>query len=328
MSRPSALGVGILGAGRAGRMHARLFARRFPDVRLFIASRDRERAAALASATGAAGHHASYDEALADPRVDVALVTTPPASHLEWTLRALSSGKDVIVEKPAFPRSQDFDLVDAAVRRAGRRVLVAENYFYKPLLARLRSVIEGGELGRVRFVQINAVKRQRSDGWRDDPDLVGGGALLEGGIHWVSFLVNLGLELTDVRASFAGDPPGFERSAVVLADYAQGAVGILTYSWEVPGTLRGLRLSRVWGTDASLLFETNGLFVLRSGRRPRFWAPDPTDIAGYRAMFADFFHALALGGPARFTLDAARRDVELVECAYRSAGVSPPSYPR
>jgi len=288
-------------------------------MRLYVAGRDPSKAAELSASARATGHFGSHDEAIADPRVDVALVATPPASHLALTLAALREGKHVIVEKPAFPRSADFDHVGDAASHAARRVLVAENYFYKPLLARLRDVVQSGELGQVRFVQINAVKRQPVDGWRGDPDVAGGGALFEGGIHWVSFMANLGLSPCAVAGHMPGSLPGFERSAVLVLDYAEGAVGVLSYSWEIPGMLRGLRLSRVWGTRGSVLFESNGVFLLRTGGRPSLGFPGLRDIAGYRPMFADLLSSIVEGRPARFTFEHARRDVELVERAYANA---------
>jgi predicted dehydrogenase len=288
-------------------------------VRRWTASRSAARAEALAASTTAAGHFGSYQDAMLDERVDAVLITTPPESHLSLTLDALRAGKHVIVEKPAFLRSVDFDLVEEAERRFGRTVLVAENYFYKPALQRLRGLVTSGSLGQVRFVQINAVKRQLAEGWRADPAQTGGGALFEGGVHWVDFMANLGMDLVRMRAHLPGSVPGHERSAVLVADYAQGAVGVLAYSWEIPGTLRGLRLSRIWGTRASVLFETNGLFVLRSGRRPRLWVPDLRDVTGHRAMYADFLRCLSTGERARLTLRTARRDIELIEQAYAAA---------
>ena len=66
-------------------------------------------------------------------------VVTPPSSHLEWTLAALNAGKDVLLEKPPVLRSTDFDEIERAAARANRFVLVAENYHYKPLLAKIRN---------------------------------------------------------------------------------------------------------------------------------------------------------------------------------------------
>ncbi|MBW3575534.1 MAG: Gfo/Idh/MocA family oxidoreductase, partial [Actinobacteria bacterium] len=83
-------------------------------------------------------------------------------------LAALEQGWHVVVEKPAFAAVEDFDAVAAAARQAGRLVLVAENYTYKPAVARLRRAIGSGAIGEVLLVSVNALERQRREGWRDD----------------------------------------------------------------------------------------------------------------------------------------------------------------
>jgi predicted dehydrogenase len=316
----------FIGCGQAATLHSRILARRFPEVDRLYHSRSEDQARRLAAAVGGRALSGSLDTVLTDARVDAVFVTTPPATHLSFALQALNAGKHVVVEKPAFLDAGEFDLVEAAAERCGRQALVAENYFYKPVAKRLRALLAEGVLGQVRLIEINAVKRQHAEGWRLDPALCAGGALFEGGIHWVSLMANLGLETQSAYGFFPDAPPGHERSAVFVTEYAQGAVGVLNYSWEIPGTLRGLRLSRIWGTRASILFESNGLFLFRSGRHPRLYVPVSTDIQGYRAMHHDFMRALTTGEPPAFTLRAARRDVELVRAAYASASVSPAAY--
>ncbi|MDH5589884.1 MAG: Gfo/Idh/MocA family oxidoreductase [Gemmatimonadota bacterium] len=318
------LSIAFLGCGAVARRHGRTLARHFPALRRFYASRDPDVARDLCAEVKGAGHYSSYADAMTSAAVDAVMVTTPPDRHLPLTLQALEAGKHVIVEKPAFLHAEDFDEVARVAERAGRTVLVAENYFYKPTLERIRETVGSGVLGQVRFVQLNAVKLQTTSGWRNDPSASGGGALFEGGVHWVNFMANLGLDLTTVRGFFPGSPATYERSALLVGEYAQGAVGSLSYSWEIRSTLKGLRLSRIWGTNGSILFESNGLFLLRSGRRPSLTIPGPTDLLGFRAMFRDFIEALTTGRTPRMTLDMARRDIALVEQAYATALQSPP----
>lgn len=317
------VGLAFLGCGKAAALHSRTLARVAPDVPRFYASRSGARARELAARHRGAGWFEGYEAALADERVSTAVIVTPPAFHLRWTLAALEAGKDVIVEKPAFPRSADFDVVGGAAAAAGRHVLVAENYAYKPLLAHLRRVFRDEILGRTLFLQVNALKHQRAEGWRADETHTGGGALLEGGIHWLSLLARIGPRVTAVRASSPDRVSGRERSMHVLLEYEQGTVASLSYSWDVPSRFKGLRLSRIYGTEGSAVFESNGLFLAAFGRRwtLRFAS---TDLMGYAAMFRDFVAALRTGGAPSFTLAHARRDVELVEEAYRSAGLQPP----
>jgi predicted dehydrogenase len=311
--------LAFLGCGLATRMHARTLSAMKEDVICSFASRDPARAVAT-SRSWRATAHPSYAHALSDPEIAAVIVTTPPVTHLALTLEALAAGKHVIVEKPAFVRSSDFDVVEAAAARAGRRVLVAENYFYKPLTGVLRRLVAGGVIGDVRFVHVNALKQQVTAGWRDDAALAGGGALLEGGVHWINFLASIGLTIASVHGTRAGNAEDeLERSMLVSLRFAEGAAGTLLYSWEIPGLLRGLRLSRIFGTRGSITFETNGLFVATRGERYALTFPGLRDIAGYRSMFTDFIRVLRDDAEPQMTLARARADVSLVEAIYRSS---------
>jgi predicted dehydrogenase len=196
---------------------------------------------------------------------------------------------------------------------------VAENYFYKPLTRLLRSSIGRGDLGDVLFIQLNALKWQKTSGWRDDAALAGGGALFEGGIHWVSLLANIGLTPRRIRAAFPSGAGGARlRSHDPGTSFAEGAVGTLSYSWDLPALVNGMRVSRVYGTRGTMRFETNGVFATLAGRRKRLIFPGLVDLAGYRAMMADFIAAIEEGRPPAYNLTLARRDLHLIEEAYAS----------
>jgi predicted dehydrogenase len=314
--------LAFLGCGAVARAHAKRLGRHRGDVALAFASRDRGKADAFSRELGGVRAFGSYQEAIESPDVDAVFVVTPPHLHLPLTLAALAAGKHVVVEKPPFPRAADFDTVAAAAARAGRRVFIAENYYYKPSLTRLRQLIGDGAIGDVLFVQVNAIKRQVTSGWRDDGALALGGALYEGGIHWVDYMANLGLTVRGVRGLAPRAVGPVERSMLVTFDYAEGAVGTLAYSWEVPATAHGLRLSKVYGRRGTITFESNGLWMLLHGERTRLYLPGVRDLAGYRAMFADFVRAWKADAEPALTLSMARRDLELVEAAYASAGIS------
>jgi len=307
----------MLGCGAAARIHSRTV-RRIGGVDLYYASRDPSRAEAMRRDHDGRRAFGSYADGLADPQVDVALVATPTVSHRELAIESLEAGKHVIVEKPAFMHASDADAVREVASVVGRRVFVAENYAYKPIADHLRRVIQAGDLGDVRFVSLNATKRQRADGWRGDPTLSGGGALFEAGVHWISFAANLGLDVEDVRAHRAGLGAGPDRSSLVVFRYTNGAVGTLAHSWELAAPLGGLRLSKVQGTLGAVTFESNGFLAVTTGRRRSVRVLALRDPLGYRAMLVDFLHALRTGDPPRFTLAMAQRDLRLLERAERS----------
>jgi len=311
----------FLGTGVAADLHTKTLRAIAPDVRRFYASRDGDRAAVTAARHAGAGHFAGYEAALDSPEIAVVLVALPPVAHLEWTLRALAAGKHVIVEKPPFLRASDFDQVTAAASAARRQVLVAENYFYKPLAALLRSIVQGGDIGNVRFIHLNALKAQPTGNWRDDPSLSGGGALFEGGIHWVSLLANIGLTPSRIHAALpAGGHPN-DRSAAVTLEYEEGAVATLHYSWDLGGAINGVRFSQIYGTAGSVYFETNGILAVVTGRRRRLSMRGLTDLAGYRGMMTDFLQSIRGNRAPAYDLALARRDVRLIEEAYAAAAL-------
>jgi predicted dehydrogenase len=304
----SELGLVFLGCGAATLMHSRTLRSLAPQLPRYYASRAGEKAAAFHQRLKGAGWFNSYESALCSDQADVVFIATPPVTHRDLTLAALEHGKHVIVEKPAFLTPEDFAAVEWAAAHAGRQVLVAENYYYKPLARTLRTLIAAGEIGELRLALINALKWQRPAGWRADQTMSGGGPLFEGGIHWVNLLANLGPAIRSVETIECGSP----LTALLTARFENDALGVLAYSWETRSLLRGLRLSHIYGTRGYIAFESNGVFAFVRGRRTRFISPGLRDLPGYRAMFRDFLAALATGQTPEFTFAHARRDVQLL----------------
>lgn len=309
--------LAFLGCGKIAKAHARRLRKHKADLTVGFASREKVRADAFAKACGGRSF-GTYEDALGSADVDAVAIVTPPDSHKDLALRALAAGKHVVLEKPPVPRAADFTPIAEAAAAAGKQVFVAENYQYKPLLRRIRGLLADGLIGDVLFVHVNAIKYQ--DGAKDWRASYG--ALYEGGIHWIDFMASLGLPVAAVRGHRPTPAATPERSMMVSFEYGGGPVGVLSYSWEVPATAKGLRLSKIYGRAGTITFETNGLWVLLHGKKTRIYIPGLRDLAGYGAMWADFVQAWKTGREPAMTLAQARKDLELVEEAYATAGVS------
>ncbi len=318
MSQEKVLNLAFLGCGFATHLHSKTLSGFGGRVHCHYASRDIAKAESYNIKYKGDGAFASYEAAIQSDRIDAVLVATPPVQHLGLTLSALRAGKHVIVEKPPFLTTRDFDRVINEQKKSGKQVFVAENYFYKPLLRQLRQLIQSGIIGDILFVNANALKEQKITDWRDNAELSGGGALFEGGIHWVNFVANLGLTLDSVHGFRPGSHAGMDRSMLVGLRYAEGAVGTLFYSWETPSLFKGLRMSKIYGRKGSITFESNGIFMIVRGTKKRFILPGFKDIAGYKGMFSDFITAMQEGRPAVFTLEMARNDLQTIEQVYAS----------
>ena len=106
---------------------------------------------------------------------------------------------------------------------------------------------------------------------------------------------------------------------MVAFRYDNGAVGALYYSREIPSLFRGLRVSKLYGRDGVISFESNGLALLARGRGlPRLIFPGLTDIRGYKAMYRDFRRAIEQGAAPEMSLERAMDDQRLMDQVYAS----------
>lgn len=324
------LRLAFLGCGFIAGVHARHLRALRGAVEPSYASRDATRARAYLRSFGGGRAYGSYDEALEDPSVEAVVVAVPPRGHLGLTLRALHAGKHVLVEKPALPRLADYATVRDAERRAERVVMVAENDHYKPLAVCLRRVLAEGVIGDLLLAHFTTVARRPKPpwDWRQDEEVACGDAFFEEGIHWLHLAGSLGPRIVRVEGF---RPPGSStpaagaerrRSTMLVAfQYDSGAAGAILYSREVPSLLRGIRLSKLYGRDGVVTFESNGGFVWVRGRgTPRLVLPGFRDIRGYRAMYRDFVAAARSGCRPEMSVERAEADHRLMEAVSASAG--------
>jgi UDP-N-acetylglucosamine 3-dehydrogenase len=321
MSAP--LRLAFLGCGFITGVHSRHLQKLRPKMTFAYASRDRARADDYCRRFHGTGSFAGYAAAIDDPGVDAVVVAVPPRFHLELTLRALAAGKHVLVEKPAFPSSVDFQTVIDARNRADRVVLVGENDHYKPLAVTLRRELAGGAIGEMVFAHFVTIARKLKSAadWRNDESMAGGDAFFEEGIHWLHLAGSLGPRIVSIE----GYRPSPSRETAAMADarvksmmvafrYDNGAVGSLYYSREVPSLLQGLRQSKIFGRNGVITFESNGTFVLVRGKgAPRLIFPGFRDMRGYRAMYRDFAEAIREHRAPQMSVERALDDQRLME---------------
>ena len=324
MSQP--LRIAFLGCGFITRVHSRNLRRFRHEVVCGYASRDKAKAADFCSEFRGSGSYADYADAINDPNVDAVVIAVPPRFHLNLTLQALSAGKHVLVEKPAYPTMGDYEAVRDARDRSGRVVLVGENDHYKPLAITLRTLLADGVIGDMVFGYFSSiVKRLKTaDDWRNDEAVAGGDAFFEEGIHWLHLAASLGPSITTIRGfrpSASNDGPDTRvKSMMVAFTYDNGAVGSLYYSREIPSMLKGLRLSKLYGRKGIITFESNGgIVVARSdGRLPRIIFPGFRDIRGYQAMYRDFRESVQQRRQPQMSLERAMDDQRLMDQIYAS----------
>jgi predicted dehydrogenase len=322
---PEPLRIAFLGCGFITRVHSRNLRRFQAEIVCGYASRDKARAAAFCGEFRGTGSYSDYSDAINDPNVDAVVIAVPPRFHLNLTLQALSAGKHVLVEKPAYLTTAEYEAVRDARDRAGRVVLVGENDHYKPLAVKLRQLLADGVIGEMVFGHFSSVVKRlkTAEDWRNDESMAGGDAFFEEGIHWLHLAASLGPQITSItgfRPSPSNTGPDKRvKSMMVAFTYDNGAVGSLYYSREIPSMLKGLRLSKLMGRKGVITFESNGVVMLVRGEGfPRVIFPGFRDIRGYQAMYRDFRESIQAVRQPEMSLERAIDDQRLMDQIYAS----------
>jgi UDP-N-acetylglucosamine 3-dehydrogenase len=324
---PAPLHIAFLGCGFITRVHSRNLRRFKSEIVCGYASRDKDKAESICSQYRGTGSYSDYSEAINDPKVDAVVIAVPPRFHLNLTLQALTAGKHVLVEKPAFLTMGDYEVVREARDRAKKIVLVGENDHYKPLALKLRQLLADETIGEMVFGHFSSIARRlkSADDWRNDESMAGGDAFFEEGIHWLHLASSLGpkiVRITGFRPAPSSEGPDKRvKSMLVSFTYDNGAVGSLYYSREIPSLLRGLRLSKLMGRYGVITFESNGVVMLvrSQGSLPRIIFPGFRDIRGYQAMYRDFYDSIKTGRQPQMSLERAIEDQRLMDQIYASA---------
>jgi predicted dehydrogenase len=307
----------IVGCGWIARRHATA-ARRL-GMPVIFASRDAARAGAYAREFGGVAAYGDYAEALADSRARGAIICTPHDRHVADVLAAVAARRHVLVEKPIARTLDEADRIVAAAAAGGRVLMVAENFHFMPAFRWVRRLVEDGALGALRELHLVARGLRRHVGWRCAPE-AGGGALIDGGIHYAHNLRWWGGE---VRRVFALRPPqtldtmAGEDAVDVLAELESGAVGLVANSLAAPGIPR-FQWSTVTGTRGTCFADNRGRLVIvrgEGGLRVRLFR---RDTRGHEAMLTAFDHAMTTGQASEMDGAAGRRDLAVVLAAYRS----------
>lgn len=332
-SMPESVRIAFLGCGFITRVHSRNLKSLKSDIVCAYASRDGAKADAYCRQYQGQGSYSDYTSAIEDARVNAVVIAVPPRFHLDLTLRALEAGKHVLVEKPAYLKMEDYRTVIDVRDRANRVVLVGENDHYKPLAVCLRKLLADGVIGEMVFAHFTTLvkKFKTADDWRNNEAMAGGDAFFEEGIHWLHLADSLGPRITQAhgfrpaRSRGSGSPGGDTRakSMMVAFRYDNDAVGSLFYSREIPSLLHGLRLSKLFGRDGIITFESNGLFVLVRGKRgPRLLFPGFRDVRGYQTMYRDFLKSIKEGRAPEMSLERAIEDQRLMDQIYATSGAT------
>ena len=306
-------GIGILGAGFIGQMHALAFRNasvtaRKPRLRArlrVVCDRNDELRREVADRYEFTRHTADWRELMADPSVDVFVNAGPNELHREPSIAAAEAGKSIFCEKPLASTADEAYATWKGVDATGVLHMCAFMYRSFPALNLAREMIRSGELGEIRHFRsrflMNMLTPDGNLSWRFSRARAGHGAVGDLGSHHIDqarFLVGEVKRVGTVMKTWSRDRSGRitdvnDDAFVCAAELENGA----TASFEASRTAQPHNLGgfiEIDGTLRSIGFHMerlNELTIYEPGRGPRAQM-----VTGADHPYADFWLPVGVQG--------------------------------
>jgi len=207
---------------------------------------DEQRAAAGAARHGWESWSTDWREVITRDDIDIVDIVTPPDSHAEIAIAAITAGKHVFVEKPITNDLSDAVAMTEAARAAGIVTQVGFNYRHTPGIRFVKQLLDDGTLGRplqfrAHYLQDVAILGRVLAGWRSQKSAGGSGVTGDIGSHIIDLANYLVGDITRVnslvRSKMSGPENGWlpeqdrldgdllDDAAIWLAEFTDGAIG-------------------------------------------------------------------------------------------------------
>ncbi len=176
--------------------------------------------------------YSDYNEALKDD-FDIVDLVVPHYLHREMAIKAMKLKKNVIIEKPIATSVNDGLEMIRASRENGVKFMVLDQYFFDPSVQASLKLINNKKIGRVHSIIVRDQRFYNKPGWRTDKNLMGGGSLIDGGIHFINTMLTFGGDYDKIYADnfHGGSSINGEDTTLALFKFKSGSAGFLFYTW-------------------------------------------------------------------------------------------------
>ena len=270
-----------------------------------VMRRDRAKAESFAERHGAKRFYTDVDALLADDDLNAIYIATPPHLHCEQTIQTARAGKHILCEKPMAMTVEECQRMVDACHDANVTLMLAYYRNFYPNIVKMKALMDDGAIGDVVLAKINHTgfynpNRHDLKNWRVNPDISGGGVLMDLGSHRISLLQYLMGEVESVQgyAETVHLDIDVDDSAVFTLRFENGAHAVANINWnvgisiddvEVYGTKGCLRCSPL--NSGNLTLETQSTGGVEMNQTPL-----PHTHTG---LVADFVNHLKTGEPIR-----------------------------
>lgn len=290
-----------------------------PNKLSVVWGRSIARAKAFAEQFGIPKAARSLNELTED--VDAIYVAVPPVAHLPVAMIAVQARRHVLIEKPLSPTFTGYQQLLFLIAETGVKAAVSYYRRFAPIVHRLRHILTAGELGSVRFVQLNFAspfhpKEDDPKAWRLNATVAGGGVSADAGSHRLDLLCWLlgNAQVVDARI-LSRTARAVDRVAEMTLLFSSGVRAQCRFSWD------DIKLDRiVFCGDAGTATLDRGQLIVETAEGTRFFndAP-PANLHG--EVVQSFRRWVVLGSEEPLCTLSEAHDVDLLlETAYGFGG--------
>jgi len=255
MSHQNELQVAVIGCGGIGGVHLARWAKVSGAKIAAVCDVDAATATRAATEYSAEGH-TNWRALLDGYGLDIVDICTPPNLHAPLALQALDHGLHVLCEKPLARTPEEARAMVERAEARERLLMTAFCHRFHPPILFAKELIDNDDLGRI------IMFRNRFSGyfvgienrWFSDPEVAGGGSLLDTAVHSVDLFRYLVGEVQTATGKTAAFNPELrvEDSGICLLQAENGALGVIESSWATPG---GRNVVELYGTAGACVVD-------------------------------------------------------------------------
>ncbi len=328
--RTQTVRVAIIGCGLIGQKRARVLG----DCPLVaVADTNIGRAQQLASQYPGCVAEPRWQDAVVRADVDLVIIATTNDALTPVALAAVQAGKHVLVEKPAARNASELEPLVAAAHNAGVVAKVGFNHRFHPALMKAKHLITDGAIGPLMFIRARYGHGGRvgyDREWRANPEIAGGGEMLDQGVHLIDLARWYLGEFSHVSghvATFFWDMP-VEDNGFVLLRTPTGQVAWLhasctewknTFSFEIYGRDGKLQIDGLGGSYGIERLAYYRMLPQMGPPETTIWEYPGEDLS-WRAEFADLLTCIADGRDVQGGLGDALAVLRIIQQLYDQSG--------
>ena len=315
--------LGIIGCGIAARELHLPALNKLKDkfVITAVCNHTEQKAKSFSKLVGGVPYMLDYHDLLNRDNVEAVDIILPIEMNYQVTKESLQAGKHVIVEKPLAVNLLEAKAMLEFPNRFNLKMIVAENYRYRPIYRRLKSLLDSGTIGSpysvfwniYRFVDTSSKFAQTK--WRINHKYKGG-FITDGGVHQIAALRDLfGDFISGFSFSKSINPSIGELDTFCLQFNTDSIHGVLNIFYSSIGYSEDKLI--VLGDNGTIIVEGNKLTIKLKEKQDIDEIID--DDGGYSGQFIDFHQALRYNGNILSTFSEAYKDLESILKAIEAA---------